>query len=190
MLPLYVMAGGQSRRFGRDKARALCSGKPLILHVVDSLAACASRVTVVTDQAGKYEDLGLRSLADFRLGRGPLAGLERALADLAPDEPWLLLVSCDFVGARPAWVADLMAARGGPEKAVSFASESRFEPLFALYHAGLADLVRLRLEADQPAMQSFLRAAGATAVPYPKDWSGAVNVNTLADLEHAKASRQ
>jgi molybdenum cofactor guanylyltransferase len=194
MFPLYIMAGGQSRRFGRDKSRALIDGKPLILHVVESLSDRCARVSVVTDMAGKYDDLGLRSLADFRPGAGPLAGLERALADLRPDETWLLMVSCDFVGAQAAWLEQLLAKRdeamADEKHVIAFAKEGRFEPLFALYHGELLKTVRRRLESGQAAMHGLLNAAGLVAVPYPSDWASAVNVNTPEDLRQATRIRE
>ena len=35
-----VLAGGQSRRFGRDKALALLDGRPLIDHALAALVGC------------------------------------------------------------------------------------------------------------------------------------------------------
>src|SRR4051794_14706591 len=73
--PAYILAGGQSQRFGSDKARAPLDGKPLIVHVAESLKPIASSVTVVAKDFGEYDDLGLVSIGDLQPGLGPMGGL-------------------------------------------------------------------------------------------------------------------
>jgi len=70
-----ILAGGQARRFGSDKAHALYKGTRLIDHVAASLGAQCERLIVV----GRNE-------ADFTCipdrpepGLGPLGGLNAAL---------------------------------------------------------------------------------------------------------------
>src|SRR5437879_3536860 len=101
-IPVYILAGGKSRRFGSDKARAILDGKPLILHVADALRPIASSLTVVADISGKYDDLALTTITDLQPGLGPLGGLFTALNDCR--HPWLLLAPCDFAGIQPRWI--------------------------------------------------------------------------------------
>ena len=60
----FVLAGGRSRRFGTDKARACINGQPLVQRIADHLLPEAKGVCVVADRADKYADLGLATLAD------------------------------------------------------------------------------------------------------------------------------
>lgn len=76
----YVLAGGKSRRFGSDKARAVVHHQPFLLHVARQLAPLCESVWVVAQRAGQYEDLGLATLGDLAPGSGPLAGLQTALS--------------------------------------------------------------------------------------------------------------
>ena len=78
-----VLAGGQATRFGSDKARAMLDGEPLIARLVKRVQPHASRITVVADVAGKYDDLGLTTIADDVPGRGPVGGLLAALRHAA-----------------------------------------------------------------------------------------------------------
>src|SRR3954452_12325135 len=95
-LPVYVLAGGKSSRFGSDKARALIDGTPLIRILADRLSPFASSLTVVAEVAGKYDDLGLKTIADQVPGLGPMGGLKTILGSLPENSrsPWFLLVSC------------------------------------------------------------------------------------------------
>lgn len=70
-----ILAGGQARRFGSDKAQALYQGARLIDRVVAALAAQCDQVIV----CGRTEP-GLACIPDWpEAGLGPLGGLAAAL---------------------------------------------------------------------------------------------------------------
>ncbi len=76
-----ITAGGQSRRFGQDKALYAVQGVPLLNRVAASLEAFAPRLLIAPE--GRYTLEGWTNHADLRPGEGPLAGLETALSVLA-----------------------------------------------------------------------------------------------------------
>jgi len=89
-----ILAGGESRRFGADKAMADIAGGPMIAHVARALHADALAV-VGHERAAKY--LNATSLCDPpRAVRGPLAGVLAAL-DWANslNAEWLVTAPCD-----------------------------------------------------------------------------------------------
>ena len=109
-----ILAGGQSRRFGSDKAGAVFEGKKLLDHVADALRPQVEDLVV----AGKAWP-GFKSVADLpEAGMGPLGGLAGAL-----DHAWrhdfdaVLSCGCDVLdvprtlaqqlGVGPAIVADM-----------------------------------------------------------------------------------
>ena len=76
-----VLAGGQSTRFGSDKALAELGGRTLLARAVDTLTGFCEYVVV----AGR-ELAPAPTLPDWpHAGMGPLAGLAAAL-HLAQDE--------------------------------------------------------------------------------------------------------
>jgi len=179
-VPVYILAGGRSRRFGEDKARYIgAGGRPLILDVARMVEAVATETTVVAARPGQYEDLGLRTIGDVVEAKGPLGGLLTALEDRerwGPATGWLFLVACDWVGARAAWL-DLLLYHCAGGQAVVFSGAQRDEPAFALYHSSIIGLVRERMELDRLDMQSLLESAQTTTVPLPSDWNLARNLN-------------
>lgn len=94
-----VLAGGQSRRFGTDKALALLEDRPLLLHVLQALASVVDQLMLVVDQPSRYADLtehfgkSVARVVDVYPQRGPLGGLYSAA--LQASTPWLLVTSCD-----------------------------------------------------------------------------------------------
>jgi molybdenum cofactor guanylyltransferase len=186
--PLYILAGGSSRRFGSDKARAVYRGLPLVAHVASALAEVTTSVVIVADRAGRYADLGFETIGDHHSGLGPLAGLDRALSDHAerhPEPPWLMLASCDLVDPDPSWVDSLLARRDGV-LAVAFRGPQGWEPLFALYHADLRDEVRSRLRGGDRSLQALLDGVAAAAVPAPASYR---HVSTPDELRRSPGYR-
>ena len=105
-LPVYILAGGRSSRFGQDKARAIVDGNPLIIQVATSLQQISSRTKVIADSKDKYNDLGLDTIADDIPGKGPISGLHKAINDLQANDgdSWFLLAACDLVQIKSTWI--------------------------------------------------------------------------------------
>lgn len=179
-VPVYILAGGQSRRFGSDKARAVLDGQPLLVRIVQSVQPMATQIRVVAAQADAYADLGLPTIADLHPGCGPIAGLEAALADC--DQPWLALLSCDLLHIHPHWLERLAAHRTESAAAVAY-RHRHWEPLLALYHQRAQPVVWDRLAAGQLRMQALLDELEAIAVDLPSDWPARTQANSLADLD-------
>jgi molybdenum cofactor guanylyltransferase len=189
-LPAYILAGGQSRRFGSDKARAALRGAPLILHVAGVLRAVGEDVTAVAEVAEKYVDFGLRTIGDLHPGAGPLAGLETALADRLDrlGAGWVVVASCDLAALRAEWVEVIAGRLPAADstidfRAVAYRSEV-WQPFPAGYHTELLPVVREFLDGGKASFQRLLSdgRARATAVALPCDWPAVPQVNTREDL--------
>jgi molybdopterin-guanine dinucleotide biosynthesis protein A len=179
-LPLYVLAGGRSRRFGRDKAEALIDGVPLLRHVARALDPVASEVVVVADRAGKYDHLGFPTIADLEPGMGPLAGLVTALTHRLSG--WSLLAPCDVVGLDAEWFASLARdAIQGPYDAVAFRG-SEWEPLPALYHTRSLAEARVLLQSPNRSLRHLLDRVKTLRAPLPETWHTARRITTPSDL--------
>ncbi len=186
-LRAYILAGGRNSRFGSDKARAEVAGQPVLQIQARLLAPVCDRVTVVADLAGKYADLGLRTIADVTPGLGPLGGLATALADV-PAGQWFLLTACDHLTLPVAWLHTLTAAVQPEAPIVAFRREGRWEPLLALYHASLQAQVAAQLASGQRAMQRLLDTVPTVALEPPADWHRLLRFNTPEELQVAVAN--
>jgi molybdenum cofactor guanylyltransferase len=180
-MPVYILAGGRSSRFGSDKARAELMGRPLIVRVAQAVEQFASRITVVADRQEKYQDLGLATIADLRPGLGPIAGLQTALHDVG-DPGWILLASCDLLEVRPAWIQTLLSDCRPGADVVAFRGD-RWEPLLALYHTDVLPVVDQQIDRRQWAMWRLIESARPIAAVLPADWPAVPQANTPQDLE-------
>jgi molybdopterin-guanine dinucleotide biosynthesis protein A len=150
-----ILAGGQSRRFGSDKAQALLDGRPLLEHVADALRPQVSALVV----AGR-EWPGITSVADMpQAGLGPLGGLAGAL-DYAcrHDFDAVLSSGCDLLGIP----SDLTVQLGqGPAIVDS-------QPLLAVWPTAFAaPLVAWLADATNRSMYGFANHIRANRISLP-----------------------
>jgi molybdopterin-guanine dinucleotide biosynthesis protein A len=96
-----VLAGGQSRRMGRDKAFLSVGGRPLIERTLAVLDRRFAEVLVVANEVGRFAHLGRRVAADLRPGTGALGGIYTAVA-LASGQAAPPVVQQPGEPARPA----------------------------------------------------------------------------------------
>lgn len=120
--PAYILAGGQSARFGSDKALVQVDRKPLLLRLHASLTSLGHAVQVIADREDRYAALGLTCLLDAQPQSGPLAGLMTAVRHRRSrlGEGWLLLANCDQVEWFPEWLTLLGSASATSAWAVTF----------------------------------------------------------------------
>lgn len=176
---VYILAGGKSRRFGSDKARAEAKGVAVIVRVAEALASVAGTVTVVADRAGRYDDLGLHTIGDLIPEKGPIGGLLTAIDRHTPDE-WIFVAACDWVGIRREWIqclADERARAAAGSAAVVFRSRRGFEPLFGFYCGSIRETVALEIDNGRLKMQDLLAGLDTVAVAVPDNWDEMVNLN-------------
>jgi molybdenum cofactor guanylyltransferase len=148
----FVVAGGKSRRMGRDKALLGWGGATLLDHAIGTLGTVCSDVRVLSGLQRRYTDRGRAVVVDAAPEAGPLAALAAALAAAAPRPAILLAVDMPFVPAELLrYLADTLA---GWDVVVPVIPSGP-EPLCAAYGATCLDPVRDALAAGERKMTSF-----------------------------------
>lgn len=136
-MPLLVLAGGFSRRMGRDKATLPWEGLPLLLRVIERLRPIATEIWVSARPGQELPSGAYRRIDDARPGDGPLAGLAQGLAAVDPGAVPVAVAACDYPYAEPALFPALRAA--APEAAVALPLlDGRAHPLLAVWRSDVA----------------------------------------------------
>jgi molybdenum cofactor guanylyltransferase len=94
-----VLAGGQSRRMGRDKAFIDFAGVPLVARVIERIRDICYEVIIVTNNPEAYRPVvsrvkSSRIVGDVYPGKGSLGGIFSGLR--AATEEHILAVACDM----------------------------------------------------------------------------------------------
>ena len=173
--PAYILAGGQSSRFGSDKALELIDGQPQLLRLQAMLQQLGHSVAVVADDGQRYRPLGISSLVDTHPHCGPMAGLARALLHrLETFGPgWLLLISSDQALWTSGWFDHLAAGSQNP-MVVVFAEGRLLQPIPGIYHTRFLAELQPALESRRLSLRRLLEATAAATIsasPNPRTWS-------------------
>lgn len=162
-----ILAGGQARRFGSDKAQALYEGARLIDRVAAALSAQCTAVVV----CGR-EEPGFDCIPDWpEQGLGPLGGLAAALRHAR--ERGFTHVLCAGVDV-PDLPFDLALMLAGDEAAIV---ES--QPVVGLWPASAAPLLESFLAGGGRSLYRFADHVGARRVELGR---ALMNVNYPEDL--------
>jgi molybdenum cofactor guanylyltransferase len=142
-----LLAGGESRRMGRDKCLLPVAGRPMIEHVYRQLDPNFREVLISCARAGKYAFLGAREVPDETPGQGPLMGILSALSAAAHD--LCAVVACDIPEVDVRLVRRMLRAAEGYDAVVPRSSEEHREPLFAVYRRSVLPAAREALAAGR-----------------------------------------
>jgi molybdenum cofactor guanylyltransferase len=147
----FLQSGGNSTRFGTDKALATFAGKTMLQRTGEILASVTDDIHVVSAE-GRYKNLSWPLLADRWPGEGPLGGILTALLYIQARStaglqrqatPWALIVSCDMPFLTPAFLSFLWdRAQNTSAQVVVPESENGLEPLCACWRADAAETIQ------------------------------------------------
>jgi molybdopterin-guanine dinucleotide biosynthesis protein A len=128
----FVLAGGGSKRMGKDKALLPFGGTVLVAHVALSVLAAAGSVSLV-GPLDAYSHLDFPVVPDLCPGFGPVGGIVTALS--ASGAEWNLIVACDMPGVSGEFLASLLAEAedSGAECTIPLTPNGRLHGLCAVY---------------------------------------------------------
>ncbi len=200
-LSAAILAGGQSRRMGTDKAllRLTLDGPTLIERVLAAIRTIADDVFLVAND-DRLAWLNLRVVPDTFPGAGSLGGIYSAVA--GAREGHCLVVACDMPFLAPSLLHaladtprdyDVLAPylevgtnRQGGTKGV-------YETLHAIYGRGALPAMRARLIAEQYRIVGFFPEVRVRALTeetvraHDPELRSFFNVNTPERLAEARA---
>ncbi|MCY4079867.1 MAG: molybdenum cofactor guanylyltransferase [Caldilineaceae bacterium] len=206
---MLILAGGNSRRMGRDKLLLPVPpyGIPLVRHVAERLLPLAAKVTVVANDpsicaavqglgrsASQWDGEGMGAhtiVSCFRddvPGDGPLGGLATGLREAGE---WALTVAGDMPFVSAACCRYLLESSDADCDAVVPVLDGQAQPLHAVYSRRCLPSVERALAAGRRRMDSFWEEARVRKVEAEQmraldpDLLTFTNVNTPSEWEKA-----
>ncbi|MGB3632827.1 MAG: molybdenum cofactor guanylyltransferase [Rubrobacteraceae bacterium] len=191
-----ILAGGASRRMGRDKLGLKVGERTLVARVYDVLRSSCDDIVMVGSTRIQRLKLGtsmsVRTVPDLRPGRaGPLAGIEAALAAARHDLVFVAAGDMPFIPKELA--GSLLELLGqGDARVVVPRHGGRLHPLCAAYHREVLADLSFTLNLGVRAVHTFLdNIEGVRYVEEELALFGdpeqfLMNVNSPEDLERAR----
>ncbi len=173
----YILAGGQSRRFGRNKALEVIDGKTVIARIIAAIAPLG-QIFLITNSPAEYAHLALPTLPDHYPGCGPLAGIHAGLQH-SPQE-WNFFLACDFPGLQSSVIQEILAAPRAAQIVLPATPEG-LQPLCALWSKVALPAVENALQNQERRVHSILEKLQVQIIS-PSDSQTLFNLNTPQDL--------
>ena len=192
---VFILAGGNSARMGKDKDKAFLrlGGETLLARALALAGAVTADVHIVGD-AQKFLPYG-SVVQDIYPGQGPLGGIHAALKSSSADLNLILAVDMPFVESR---FLDYLLSSAGENSALVTVphTEGRLQPLCAVYRRDFAAVAEPALREGKNKIDALfaqvqtrviaeeeLRRMGCSTDMFR-------NLNTPAEFESAKRGTQ
>ncbi len=185
-LSAVLLAGGESRRMGRDKATLLWRGRPLWQNQLDLLRKSQPNELLISARDDPaWRPLDTIFVPDQAPSRGPLSGLSAALALTKSTHLLALAIDLPFMHER--YVLSL-CGQMQPGCGVLPVLSERAEPLAAIYPVEARSACEAALHGADLSLQSVTRQlieAGQLSVVRVSSGDAGLfrNVNGPDDLE-------
>ncbi|MFN3001957.1 molybdenum cofactor guanylyltransferase [Mycolicibacterium wolinskyi] len=177
-----VLAGGASRRMGRDKATLPFDGSTLVERVVAAVSVRCSPVFVIAAPGQPLPQLTAQVLRDEVRGVGPLVATGRGLraaAEAGRDMAFVCAVDMPFLSA------DLIDELVGPAMRlpadIVLPWDGRDHYLAGIYRTRLTDRISALVDAGQRSMRALAESVDTQRIVMAPQ-RALTNVNSEADL--------
>ncbi len=187
-----VLAGGQGRRLGMDKATLQTGAGSLMDHILFILKEIFPYILLVVQESSSplnaMEEAAVKVVADAVPGKGPIVGIYTAL--LYSPAPYVFVMACDMPYPSRELIRLMLTAAPGKDAVVPRRGEY-IEPLFAVYRRDIAGRIRARIEEGRLKIHELIKELDVRYLDEEEvaacdpGFRSFVNINTPEDLETA-----
>lgn len=176
-----ILAGGASRRMGKNKAELQLMGKSLLQHQVDKLHALGLQ-DIMLSGAECPSLPGVRVIPDEYIGKGPLGGLHACLR--AAQNSACLVVSVDVPLIPTAALSHLCRTHNGGITVLRH--DGQEEPLLGVYDRCTADYISMLIESGRYAVHGLKDTVSWSYFDYFGPEEFLMNCNTPEEFAAAE----
>jgi molybdopterin-guanine dinucleotide biosynthesis protein A len=187
-----VLAGGEGKRLGMNKALLEIDGKTVLDRILDSLQEIFPSILLVAQEGDSFLDAGSRPgvkvVPDLFPGKGPLVGIYTALEN--SPAPYVFVMACDMPYPDQGLVRCLISKAPGREAVVPRRG-NYIEPLFAVYSRDIRERMRARLDEGRLKIHELIKELNVRYLEEDEvaacdpDFRSFFNINTPQDLRKA-----
>ncbi len=176
-----VMAGGDSRRMGENKAFIVYHKKPQVYEAVSLLNKICGNVFIsCRKEHANLFNPNIRCIHDLDLAKGPMAGI-LAVFQQYPDKAWLVL-PCDlpFIDLE---LLQFLVKKRNPKRPVTLFSSvgGRIEPLVSIWEPNSYEMLQKSAAHGEYGLTKCLSANNIEIVKTP-NMEKLKNINTREEF--------
>ncbi|MDQ7037907.1 MAG: molybdenum cofactor guanylyltransferase MobA [Aquificota bacterium] len=180
----FILAGGQSRRFGEDKILFRIGSRRTVEYVIETARKVCDRVALVVKERERFRDIGVEVLEDLLPDRTPLAGILTALKSAEGSRA--LILGGDMPLIKEEVLRLLMEEFREP--VTLFRTNRKVQTLVGVYSKGITELMEEYMKMGGRSVIGFLEVVGFKVIPEERlkevdpELVSFTNLNTKEDL--------
>jgi molybdopterin-guanine dinucleotide biosynthesis protein A len=147
-----ILAGGSSKRYGKNKAFLKIGSVRLIDSILQEMKTIFTHVILITNEKIKYEYLEIPMFEDLVKGFGPLGGIYTGLMSI-PDQAGFF-VACDMPRINRQLVRYMVDIKGNHRAVVPSVADN-IEPLHAIYFRSCLKPIRHLIDSNRCQVRLF-----------------------------------
>jgi molybdopterin-guanine dinucleotide biosynthesis protein A len=185
-----LLAGGESRRMGRDKATVEWRGRPLWECQLEKLRALRPEKLFLSARSDvPWRPTDVELIPDAPPSHGPLSGLAAAIDTIETDFLLVLAIDMPFMTTEHLRHLSNLAANG---MGIVSMIDGVAEPLAAIYPKNAGPFFHRRLQGDdfsmQPIVNELIDLKMLRAIT-PEEFIGVLTLRAILTVEPSRRSR-
>ena len=173
----YILAGGDSRRMGRDKLRISINGTTLLEKTIGVCQNSFSQVKIVTQRRDRLKRTDLEILHDWPESQGPLAGVIASLIDCPND--CCFITAADFYDLDET-IIEMLKKSHDNQLYLGIGEGERIQPLCGIYaKKGLDQIISLARNGIT-SVSKVISRLNPEAIEINRPWR---NINSPDDMK-------
>lgn len=194
MKSIIILCGGRSRRMGRDKGSLVLNGKPMVLHVLDTVEDIVDEIVLVLrdpEQINKYKpilkdiDTPIKIVMDETKDQGPLIGILTGLSHI--NSKYAQILPCDSPFISKSFILKMFETAETEEfdAIVPIWDDGHIEPLHSIYKKHVVDIIKYLIKNKKRNVKSLTESLNVKYVDVgelDESTMSFQNLNTINDL--------
>lgn len=168
-----VLAGGKSKRMGKEKALLHIGEKTLIEIIIDKLKTLFPEIIISTNSPENFSFLKIRMVEDYYKNVGPLGGIHAGLTESDTEKNFI--ISCDLP-LMSTEIMEYLCNFNSKKKIIVCKSGDYIEPTFGIYSREILEDIEVilnlnlqhGLQAKDISIQNAIEKIGAEIIDATK----------------------
>jgi len=185
---VVILAGGESRRMGQDKASVKLANGTLLNRAIRVMQPLFKKLIISVREP--RENLLFSQLCDRGNDRGPIMGIMTALERV--DTQWVFVLACDMPFISPEMVVSMATHREGRDMVVPCV-DHMLQPLAAFYSKNCLAQMGSQVSDGQRSLKILIGKMDAAIIPEEElmlcdpELLSFMDMDTQADVAQAEA---
>ncbi len=190
MVSIAVLAGGQSKRMGQDKAFLEVAGQSVIERVLACIKPLSDDVFISANVPEKYQQFGLRVVTDVYPDKAALGGIYSLIKAAKYNK--VLVVACDMPLLNVELLKYMVSLAPAADVIIPIIQPPQPETMLAVYSKNCLPAIESRLQLNQLRVIGFFDDVSVHYIGRDKvsefdpEFYSFINMNTPEEWESAK----